>query len=434
MTEFLVLLQLITGFLCLSVAASSGFGTRPLRRLVPTVAAHRPIRVGIGILALLAAVGEFAGIVVPPVAFFASCLALAVAFTLWLARTATRSADSLRASSSLAAAALGVACLQPLGLKVMLLPKADRLPYEPVEASVAKTYDEGVWFESVRAGADGTLYLAANVGLDFSRHDYYRHARGEVIARHPDGSEKTLFSTPEGSAAGVFAVAGDGTLYMSSNADTPGIWRIRRDGTGEMMTKLPAGAWPNGLDFGPDGRLYAPDSALGAVWRISPQTGEAVKALEDKLLRARRLVSLAPGANGLHFRNRDMIVTVSDAATVLRYTLGADGRFGPAVILASGIPGDDFAVGKDGSLFITTHPYNTLVRLKGDGTRAIVGDVRQHIVGATDATFGRGRDDQDTLYVVTDGGAFTGGPKTRGQLIALRPYSAQRGAPKPSEE
>ncbi len=118
-----------------------------------------------------------------------------------------------------------------------------------------------------------------------------------------------------------------------------------------------------------------------------------------------------------------MFVTVSDATLLMKYTLGKDGRFGPPAQVARGIPGDDFAIGHDGSLFITTHPYNTLVRITPDGRRSIVAEAGQHIVGATDASFGRGPSDRDTLYVATDGGAFTAGPKARGQLIALQPYN-----------
>ena len=317
---------------------------------------------------------------------------------------------------------VAIAALQPLGLKILLLPKADVLPYEPVAARVVKTYDEGVWFESVRAGRDGVLYLAANKGFDFSRSDYYRHAHGEVIAHRPDGSESVIFKTPTGSAAGVIAVAPGGTLYMSSNGSTPGIWRIGQDGRGDMMTRLPQGAWPNGLDFGPDGNLYSSDSSLGIVWRIDPNTGHADIALKDSVLSARPLIALAPGANGLRFMGRDLIVTVSDSTKVLRFEMNDAGRFSAPKELATGIPGDDFAIGHDGSLFITTHPYNTLVKLARDGRRSIIADARQQIIGATDAVFGTTEADRDTLYVATDGGAFTGGPKTRGQLVALTPY------------
>lgn len=71
--------------------------------------------------------------------------------------------------------------------------------------------------------------------------------------------------------------------------------------------------------------------------------------------------------------------------------------------MVSGIPGDDFAIGPEGSLFITTHPYNTVIKVSTRGARTIIARQEQHIVGATDAVFGRGTEDRDTLYVVTDG-------------------------------
>lgn len=234
--------------------------------------------------------------------------------------------------------------------------------------------------------------------------------------------DEVIFHTPVGSTAGVIAIAADGTLYMTSHSDAPGIWHIRADGHGDKIAQLPPGAWPNGLDFGPDGKLYSPDSALGLIWRIDPATGQSEAAIEDKRLLARKFISLAPGANGLHFNGHDLYVTVSDRTNVLKYTLNPTGRFEEPVLVATGIPGDDFAIGHDGSLFITTHPYNTVVHVAPDGSRTIVGKEAQHIVGATDAVFGKTPNDKDTLYVVTDGGAFTGGPKTRGGLIALKPY------------
>lgn len=93
-------------------------------------------------------------------------------------------------------------------------------------------------------------------------------------------------------------------------------------------------------------------------------------------------------------------------------------------MIARGIPDDDFAIGHDGSLFTTTHPYDTIVRVSPKGQRTLIGRAAQHIIGATDAVFGTSQQDRDTLYVVTDGGAFTGGPKTRGELVALQPYDS----------
>ncbi|QUD89582.1 SMP-30/gluconolactonase/LRE family protein [Phenylobacterium montanum] len=406
-------------------AAALGLLTRPrfARSALSPFPTGQLGRVILAGLALLPATVLAASMAVPFLAFFAAVLGAVI--TLILALYAF--ARGVRAIWPLPVAMLLtmalIAGLQPLGLKVMLLPKADPLPYVPVPASVVKTYGEGVWFESVRAGPDGTLYLAANIGLDFSRGDYYRRAHGEVIARKTDGSERILFTTPTGSAAGVFAVAPDGTLYMSSNGVTPGIWRITQDGHGKMLVRLPRGAWPNGLDFGPDGDLYSPDSSLGLVWRVDPRSGAAQVAVKDRSLSARPFISLAPGANGLHFKGRDMIVTVSDSTKVLSFEMDQAGKFKAPKTLASGIPGDDFAIGRDESFFITTHPYNTVVRVAPDGRRSVVADARDSIVGATDAVFGRTDADRDTLYVATDGGAFRGGTRTRGQLVALKPYA-----------
>jgi hypothetical protein len=75
--------------------------------------------------------------------------------------------------------------------------------------------------------------------------------------------------------------------------------------------------------------------------------------------------------------------------------------------------------GHAGTLYITTHPFNTVVRVTQDGRRDIVANATQGIIGATDAAFGVLPSDRDTLYVVTDGGAFTGDAKARGTLVAL---------------
>lgn len=417
-------LELALGLALLVMAV--GVASKPawMRNIVDPLPSSRTARGLIGAALSLPAVGLLAAIFVPFVAFFASAMTIAVTAVVGIASRLAGTRLTLPGAIAVIIAAVGIGALQPLGLKVLLLPKADTLPYVPVPFKVVKTYDPGVWFEGVSAGADGTLYLAANRDLDFTIGKYYRRAEGQVIARKPDGTEQILFTTPRGSTAGVIAVANDGMLYMTSNGDQPGLWKIGPHGQASKFVELPKGAWPNGLDFGPDGMLYSPDSSLGQIWRIDPKNGRAEVALRDRRLSARRFVALAPGANGLHFVGPDMIVTVSDSTEVLRYHLQDDGKFGGAELIARGIPGDDFAVGRDGSLFITTHPYNTLVRVRPDGRRTIVADHRQQIIGATDAVFGRSSGDADTLYVATDGGAFTGGAGSRGALIALKPYVA----------
>lgn len=415
-------LEALVGAALLTSALGTALLSPRQALFLPQFPKSRLVRITIAILTGLPGVGMLVAAAVPFFAFFVALLSVAVTAALSAFVRLAGGRPAWLASGVVVAASTGVAILQPLGLKVLSLPKADSLPYAPVPAQVVKTYGKGIGFESVRAGPDGTLYLAANTGLDFSGGEYFRTARGQIIARTLERHERILFSTPVGSTAGVIAVAADGTLFMTSNGREPGIWRILRDGNAKKIVTLPRGAWPNGLDFGPDGRLYSPDSSLAQIWRIDPASGKSDVVLRDPRLAARPFVALAPGANGLHFAGRDMIVTVSDSTEVLAYPLAEDGRFGTPKLLARGIPGDDFAIGKDGSLFVATHPYNTLVRITPDGKRSVIADARHGIVGATDATFGRGPNDRDTLYVATDGGAFTEGSSARGQLVALQPY------------
>lgn len=417
------ILEALVGAVFLATALGIALRSPRLALLLRPLPQSRPVRMLLAALTMLPGIGMIVATLIPILAFFVALLSVIVTGVLAGASRAGGGRPGLARSAMLVLAATLVAILQPLGLKILCLPTADPLPYRPVPARVIKTYGEGVGFESVRAGPDGTLYLAANRGLDFSIGDYYRRARGEIIARRPDGQERVLFTTPLGSTAGVMAIAPDGTLYMTSNGHTPAIWRITPGGAATRIATLPTGAWPNGLDFGPDGMLYTPDSSLAQIWRIDPATGRAAVVLRDRRLAARPFIALAPGANGLRFAGRDLIITVSDSTEVLKYTLGQDGHLAAPKRIARGIAGDDFAIGRDGSLFITTHPYNTLVRITPDGRRTIIADARLNIVGATDASFGRGPADRDTLYVATDGGAFTAGPKARGQLIALHPYA-----------
>lgn len=422
MTYLTILLEVLVGAVLLVAAVGIVMRLPRAAMLLRPLPLSRFARLLLAALTALPGIGMLVATMVPFSAFFVVLLSVIVTGALATASKLGGGRPAWALSTMLVLASTGIVILQPLGLKVLSLPKADTLAYRLVPTRVIKTYGEGVGFESVRAGSDGTLYLAANIGLDFSASEYYHAAIGQIIVRQPDGHERVLFTTPVGSTAGVIAVADDGTLYMTSNGRQPGIWRVMPNGAATKIATLPTGAWPNGLDFGPDGMLYTPDSSLAQVWRVNPATGRAEVVLHDQKLAARPFIALAPGANGLHFAGRDMIVTVSDSTEVLKYPLGNDGQFGAPTLIARGIPGDDFAIGKDGSLFVTTHPYNTLVRIARDGKRTIIGDARQQIIGATDASFGRGPNDRDTLYVATDGGAFTAGPKARGQLIAVEPY------------
>lgn len=377
-------------------------------------------RASFGAGALFAGVMMCASLSKPFLAFFAAALA-ALLFVVAVASFALRGARrAIGVASGMLVAVVAVGVLQPLGLRVLSLPKAEPLPYEPVAAArVLGTYAAGTWFESVRVARDGTIFMTANRGENWQTGDK-SHVVAQVLARSPKGDERVFFDLPAATTAGVLAFDRDGALFLTSDGAARGVWRLGPDGKGVLIASLPEGSWPNGICAGPDGNLYVADALRGAVWRIDPQSGASEIAREDASMKARRFVALAPAANGIHFAGRDLFVTVSDAATVLKLHLGDDGQLGAPSVHATGVPGDDFAIDTAGTLYVTTHPYDTLVRVTADGRRAVVADARQGVVGAVDAAFGVLPGDTNTLYVVTDGGAFSSGdPRAAGTLVAL---------------
>lgn len=401
-------------------AARKFLGTAGVRQEFEALRIGRAGRWCLASLEMLGGLGMLAAMAQPFLVFFiALFLVLLSAGTLVLQRVRQFTKGSSMVALLLAGA-LAAATLQPLGLKVLLLSKAADLPLDAVASSqTVKTYEEGLWFEGVAMGPDGTLYLAGNKGENYATGDK-SEVRAQVIARAPDGTERVFFNLPRGSTAGVIAFDAQGQMVMTGQGADLGVWRLTPDGKGELFAKMPRGAWPNGITAGPDGQLYVADASLGVIWRVDPRSGDVSRAVESDALRARPLIALAPGANGVHFFGRDLYVTVSDAARVLKFTMSADGQFGAPSVFAEGIPGDDFAIDDQGTLYITTHPFNTIVRVTQNGQRSVVANATNGIVGATHAVFGVLPGNRDTLYVATDGGAFSGDAQARGTLVALK--------------
>lgn len=415
---FIIQSLVALGFL--ARAARKFLGTASVREEFDALRIGRTGRWGFAALELIGGLGMLAAIAQPFLVFFVSAFLVLLSTGTLVIQRIRQFPKGRFMVTLLLAGALAAAALQPLGLKVLLLPKAADLPLEPVASSqTVKAYEEGLWLEGIAAGPDGTLYFTGNKGENYATGDKSQ-VSARVIARAPDGSERVFFDLPRGSTAGVIAFDAQGRMFMTGQGANLGVWRLRPDGKGELFASMPRGAWPNGITAGPDGQLYVADSAMGVIWRVDANSGAVSRAIESDALRARPLIALAPGANGVQFFGRDLYVTVSDAARVLKFSMNADGQFGAASVFAEGIPGDDFAIDDQGTLYITTHPFNTVVRVTQDGRRSVVANADHGVTGATHAAFGARPADRDTLYVVTDGGAFSGNAKARGTLVALK--------------
>jgi len=268
------------------------------------------------------------------------------------------------------------------------------LPLAPRPTQRIATFGAGAFPESVAVSPTGRVYVSTGF------------AGGIVTV---DGAGKvepfTALDVGPGGLMMCLAFDRDGTLYATANSRNPavhGVWRFASDGEGARIAGLPPGSAPNGIALDGHRGLLVADSFGGVIWRVPLDGGEASVWLRHEWLLPRPLVGRFPGANGLQRSGRDVIVASSDRSLLIRVPILPDGSAGAPQIVASGMPADDFAVAPDGSLYVTTHPFNTVVRIATDGTRTVIAGPAQGVVGPTSAALAP----DGTLLVAVDGGVY----------------------------
>ena len=221
------------------------------------------------------------------------------------------------------------------------------------------------------------------------------------------------FTADPGTQQGTMCIAKgpDGAIYvtvLSRTARDHGLWRLETDGSARMVASLPPGSVPNGVDVDDKGRVYVADSS-GGVWRWRPGDAGAQKWLASDLVSRRPYIGNLPGPNGLKVHDKSVYVAVSDTAAFVRIPIRKNGDAGEAQLIADGVPGDDFAMTADGGAYVTTHPFNSVLKVTRDGVEAVVADIDDGVVGPTTAAFVESEAGK-ALYVVTDGGLYAPAP------------------------
>jgi sugar lactone lactonase YvrE len=224
--------------------------------------------------------------------------------------------------------------------------------------------------ENIALEPDGSADLTFAVARQVARVDPDGATRVLATLPAPDNPATPVIGIPV--TAGIVRTH-DGTLYVNystGTADLTGVWRIDPDGTASRFAALPPTGFANGLALDPeDGALYAADSALGRVWRISPEDGAVSVWATGTELEATGFI----GANGIKVHRGAVWVSNTDRGTILRIPFEEDGSAGPVRTHASGLAGiDDFAFTGHGETAIATlHPSSEVALVRPDGTHEV---------------------------------------------------------------
>lgn len=268
--------------------------------------------------------------------------------------------------------------------------------WSPVPARIVASWPAGHFAENLAVDPGGKVFVSLH---SESRIDCYDPVTGRLVP----------FVSMPAPVAGL-AFAADGALWATGGilGQVPGlIWRIDPNGVVAEWARIGDAVFLNGATPHSDGRtLLVAESMTGRVIAVDQTQKDTWSTwLAHDLLRPSG--QQVPGANGVKLYAGHAYISVTDTNTLLRVVINVDGAAGAVTELATDVRADDMAFDINGTLYIATHPANSVLRIAADGSRATIAGPAQGAVGATACAFGRAAADLQALYVTTTGGAWS---------------------------
>jgi hypothetical protein len=156
-----------------------------------------------------------------------------------------------------------------------------------------------------------------------------------------------------------------------------------------------------------NGTILLADSILGAVYAVNVHSATVKLWLQHETLGKVTDNPTMPGVNGIKFHNGYLYLSNSDAKKFLRASItGTGDATGIVEVVEENLNVDDFCFDSEGSAYLTTHIFQSIVKLRNNRlrTRLAGGPEDTVVAGTTAAAFGRTSQDQTVLYVTTTGG------------------------------
>ena len=266
---------------------------------------------------------------------------------------------------------------------------------ERVEAERLARWAPDTFLESLVVLSNGDLLIPDAIGHD-------------ILRATPSGEASVFFSgdiSPMGLAVSI-----DDTV-IATGRDEQDQWNIFVFApSGELRTSIPVpdAQGLNGATFLTPTVVLANDATIGRIFRIDLETNTVTTWHEHPFYqRDPEQSELIPGINGIKIWNGAAYISNTSQMTILRTPLvGPDFAAGEPEVLHRDLIIDDFSMAADGTIYATTHIYDTVVRIEADGELTRIATTEDGVEGSTATAFGRRADDAADLYVVGDGGFY----------------------------
>lgn len=287
-------------------------------------------------------------------------------------------------------------------------PQADA-PKAIAATQVVAEYPVGTFLENLIIEGD---YVIAT--------DYVAKALYRIDRRT---GERTVIATLPNHAPGVAARQGGGYILSGMSAESqPVVYGVNATGAVAVIARLPQGAFPNGITRFDGDRYLIADSARGAIYMVDAASGSVSTWYQDAALTSDGVVKpFIPGANGVRRQGEYIYVSSMQKELLLRIRVDRDGGAGAVKAIARDVFLDDFAVARDGTVYGTTHIFDSVIRIRPDGEVTTIATHDQGLLGPTSAAFGPEGDSNQVLYVTNNGQLYVqpdGGPGT-GRIVRI---------------
>jgi sugar lactone lactonase YvrE len=287
------------------------------------------------------------------------------------------------------------------------------------------------WLENIAVRSNGQLLITTFSSPELYQIDPFQpQSTPQLVASFPDvlgilgitELEEDVFAITKGNFSSAKGTV-DPSSFSVFKADlrkTPPVFSPIANVNGATIL--------NGITAVKKGSRYllTADSMAGVIWRVDMETGMSDVVLNNTATQPAAPFPAGFGANGVHTRDGVLYFTNSDRG-LFRVPICEDGTpAGDVEALASFTGADDFALGRQGSVYIARGRDDSIEVFSPAGNLVALDIANENapvlLEGNTAVVFGRTERDRNTLYVTTNGGwsgLVPGTVQVGGRVLAI---------------